>query len=566
MTSGAQTFGLRETFAEPQVLPPPPVRHALFAFLVTLAAILHLGTAGWSEIHNGAEGLYAASAREMLENSSVVPRSAGVPFANEPPLLHWLLLGSYKAFGVNAVAARIPIALAFVASVALTFLIGERLGGYWRGFIAGAIYLCSCGAYTVARFVTPEPVFAMLVVAAVLCALGGYQRAQTRRVWFAAFWLCAAAAYLTRGAYALFFLAVILVMPALAFREARMRFRALFHWSGLAIFAVLVAPYLFLQAVAAGSLLHGVWILPFAHGALAEQLGRASLRELLGGQLLWLFPTVLLVLPGTVLLWRKVVRPHEFGFADAVPLCWALAGLAAAVSIGRDHYDSIAMWSGFALFAACAWDRISTPLRCAGIALVAVIGLGTAVAIGQARFVLPGLGKFAFQQGDKALLTLAGLALVVCCAAAAYLIWHERDKLAITTLLLAIVPIGLGGAESLARNSPYLSFARIAQFLQSPPVPPGEVVFEGARDEASSLDFYLERAFFLVQASSDRQESTARALTPADALERMSQPPPVYVVIHKNRVPWWQAQLTERFHIYHQVTNCGMHAVVNNHP
>ena len=66
MSTGAKTFGLQDTLIEPQVLPPPPTRHALFAFLVALAAILQIGTAGWSDIHNGVEGHYAATALEMF--------------------------------------------------------------------------------------------------------------------------------------------------------------------------------------------------------------------------------------------------------------------------------------------------------------------------------------------------------------------------------------------------------------------------------------------------------------------------------------------------------------------
>ena len=56
---------------------------------------------------------------------------------------YWLIILSYKIFGVTATAARLPIALAMIASIALTFLIGERLAGYWRGFAAGLIHLCS---------------------------------------------------------------------------------------------------------------------------------------------------------------------------------------------------------------------------------------------------------------------------------------------------------------------------------------------------------------------------------------------------------------------------------------
>ena len=567
MATGTQTFGLHETFAEPQVLPPPPVRHALLFFLIALALILHIGTAGWSEIHNGAEGFYAGSAREMLNAGSALPRNAGETLPNEPPLLHWLLLGSYTAFGVTPVAARLPIALAFVASVALTFLIGERLGGYWRGFIAGMIHLCSCGAYTWARFVTPEPLFAAIVGVAVFCAVAGYQRRRSRRLWFAGFALCAGAAYLTRGAYALLFLGLVLGVPALCFREARMRFVALFHWSAIAAFLALVAPWLFLlQQRAPGALSHGVWFSPFAESSIGGQLREVGSSALLGAHLVWWFPALLLVMPGLLFAWRKVVRPHELAFVDLLPLCWVGVGLLLLVVTRSQPYESLATWSGFALAAASAWDRVSGKLRLAGIVLVAVVGIAAAAAVASGRLVLPGLARAAFEQSDRTFLTLVAAALAVCCAAAAYLVWHEREKLAITTLLLALVPIGLGAAESIARNSPHLSFARVAQFLQSPAARAGEVLFEGSPEAASSLEFYLEGRFGIVaEHAASRASATRPTYTAAVALERMATPEAVYVIIHKDRVPWWQAELTERFHIYHQAASCGMHAVVNNH-
>jgi len=50
------------------------------------------------------------------------------------------------------------VALAVVATVALIFLIGEKLSDYWRGFIAGLIYLSFCGTFSsLARIVMPEP-------------------------------------------------------------------------------------------------------------------------------------------------------------------------------------------------------------------------------------------------------------------------------------------------------------------------------------------------------------------------------------------------------------------------
>src|SRR5437762_10464071 len=94
----------------------------------------------------------------------------------KPPLLYWLIIVSFKVVGVSAAAARLPVALAVVASVALVFLIGERLTDYWRAFIAGMIYLSFCGTFLFGRIVMPEPLLTEFLAGAIFCALCGYQR------------------------------------------------------------------------------------------------------------------------------------------------------------------------------------------------------------------------------------------------------------------------------------------------------------------------------------------------------------------------------------------------------
>src|SRR5438034_8065440 len=112
----------------------------------------------------------------------------GAPRLQKPPLLYWLIIISFKLFGVNAAAARLPVALGVVVSVALIFLIGEKLTDYWRGFIAGLIYLSFCGTFLLARIVMPEPLVSAFIAGAVFCAVSGYQRRRHRRAWFVAFW------------------------------------------------------------------------------------------------------------------------------------------------------------------------------------------------------------------------------------------------------------------------------------------------------------------------------------------------------------------------------------------
>src|SRR5881628_4239916 len=142
MTAATRSLSLEETLLEPPALPPPPTRQALFAILIALAALLHVATIGSGNLYSQTEGQYAGAAREMVESHQwLLPTNNGIPRLQKPPLLYWLIIASYKVLGVNEAAARLPVALAVVATVALIFLIGEKLSDYWRGFIAGLIYL-----------------------------------------------------------------------------------------------------------------------------------------------------------------------------------------------------------------------------------------------------------------------------------------------------------------------------------------------------------------------------------------------------------------------------------------
>ena len=176
MTASARTFGIEETLLEPATLPPPPTRHALLVILIALAALLHVVTIGTGDLYSETEGQYAGAAREMVTNHNwLLPTNDGIPRLQKPPLLYWLIIASYKILGVNEAAARLPIALAVVATVALIFLIGEKLSDYWRGFVAGLIYLSFCGTFLLARIVMPEPLVSAFMAGAMFCgaSLGG---------------------------------------------------------------------------------------------------------------------------------------------------------------------------------------------------------------------------------------------------------------------------------------------------------------------------------------------------------------------------------------------------------
>jgi dolichyl-phosphate-mannose-protein mannosyltransferase len=57
-------------------------------------------------------------------------------YLDKPPLGYWLIGLSYLVFGVSEFAARLPIAMAAMGGVSVTWTIGRDLFGDRAGFLA----------------------------------------------------------------------------------------------------------------------------------------------------------------------------------------------------------------------------------------------------------------------------------------------------------------------------------------------------------------------------------------------------------------------------------------------
>src|ERR1700704_5047183 len=125
--------------------------------LTAVWAVLTLPSLGATSLWDIDEGLNAEAAREMLESGNwIVPSFNFQPRSAKPALLYWLQTASYRQFGVNEFAARLPSALAALAVVLLTYELGRRMFGAGTGLIAGIVLVTSIQFSLLSHAATPD--------------------------------------------------------------------------------------------------------------------------------------------------------------------------------------------------------------------------------------------------------------------------------------------------------------------------------------------------------------------------------------------------------------------------
>src|SRR5207237_520694 len=77
--------------------------------------------------------------------------ASSLPPCDNPPLLYWLIAGSYRLLGVSEASARLAPALASWLTVLGVFLFGRRVSGNRTGLTCAAALLLMPGFVTVAR-------------------------------------------------------------------------------------------------------------------------------------------------------------------------------------------------------------------------------------------------------------------------------------------------------------------------------------------------------------------------------------------------------------------------------
>ena len=144
--------------------------------VVLLAAVLLLwGVWSWP-LSDPDAGMYAdIGARMAASGDWITPRFNDLRYLEKPPLLYWLIASAYRLAGPSEWGAHLWPALAGVAGVAVTVVIGRVTFGTSVGVPAGLILATTIGYTVYSRVVSTDLLFTGFLSLALFAFWQGYR-------------------------------------------------------------------------------------------------------------------------------------------------------------------------------------------------------------------------------------------------------------------------------------------------------------------------------------------------------------------------------------------------------
>jgi len=201
------------------------------------------------------EARYAELPRELIASGNwLTPRLNHVLYFEKPPLQYWLSALSMKAFGINALAARLPLALAALITLWCAWKLASRLGArqaFWAPFMAATALL----GFVCGQILTLDALFSAFQVLALVAGIEAVAarfegHAAGARGWTLLAFGALALAMLTKGLAAPVLVGGILLCSLpFAWGSTRLRsalLRTLLDPLGWLLFAAVAAPWFIL--------------------------------------------------------------------------------------------------------------------------------------------------------------------------------------------------------------------------------------------------------------------------------------------------------------------------------
>ena len=149
------------------------------------------------------EPRFAEASREMRQREDwIVPWLNNNPRYDKPPLVYWLQIAAYGAFGENSFSARLPSALAGALTVLAIYGFGRRLRDARTGLWAAIIFATCLQTMIHARLAVADMLMILFFTTAAWSGwelLSRRKRAAGTLGWWLTFYLSLGLAFLAKG-------------------------------------------------------------------------------------------------------------------------------------------------------------------------------------------------------------------------------------------------------------------------------------------------------------------------------------------------------------------------------
>ena len=224
----------------PHLTPLPKLSPNIVLTLVAL--LLAFGLLGSRGLFDPDEGRYTNVALNMLDTGDWInpQRNDDIGHWTKPPLTYWAIAASIATFGSNAWAARLPMALAYLACIGLCWRSARRLAP-GRETLAALAYMTMLMPFLAAQLVTTDFLLSAFQALGMWAYIEGRFREHGTGHWPWLMWAAFALAFMTKGPPALLPLLVVGLFAWLApSPEPPRRLR---QFGGFVLFLALVLPW-----------------------------------------------------------------------------------------------------------------------------------------------------------------------------------------------------------------------------------------------------------------------------------------------------------------------------------
>jgi 4-amino-4-deoxy-L-arabinose transferase-like glycosyltransferase len=481
--------------------------------------------------------IHAEAAREMvLRGDWVTLYTDGIRYLEKAPLMYWAVAASYELFGISEWSTRLPLMLAVLALLIVTYLLGRYAYGERGGLYASVVLATSLGPYIFTRFQIPDIVVALWLTLSAYFFLRSLAEERPSRSVCWGFAATCALNVLTKGLIGLVFpLGAIFVYLLITgnFRHL-LKLRLI---SSSILFLVLAAPWHILAQLrnpGQGSVRGFLWFY-FVNEHFLRYLGKrvpagydtVPLLIFWGLTILWLAPWMVFLpqsLSSATHRWELLrAKLPRVASAKLFFLIWAVVTVGFFTFSTRQEYYTIPAVPALALLVggwlseenagregAARWGKISSWVLFVIVALGSALGIALLVS---SRHPAPGadlarlLDKnpqdYDFSLGHFLDLTpealglfrpqLIGAVISLLVGSSLSLWFRYRRRPQYGNLALAVMMVGLLACVHAAfvTFSPVLSSKSLALAIARYHKPGDVVVIDGQYHQASTLNFYL---------------------------------------------------------------------------